>query len=144
MAQVPPPDDTVAKPLRALIFDSYYDLYRGVVVYFRVMDGSLKKGDRVKLMASGKEYDLDELGILSPNQIPVNELHAGEVGYFAAAIKSVTDARVGDTMTLVNHAADDPLPGYVEAKPMVFCGMFPTDAGSISRFKGCPRTSQAK
>ena len=126
--QVPPPADTVEKPLRALIFDSYYDLYRGVVVYFRVMDGSLKKGDRVKLMASGKEYQLDELGVLSPNQIPVNELHAGEVGYFAAAIKSVTDARVGDTMTLMNNPAAEPLPGYVEAKPMVFCGMFPTDA----------------
>ncbi|MEM9137067.1 MAG: translation elongation factor 4, partial [Cyanobacteria bacterium P01_F01_bin.42] len=126
--QVPPPADTVERPLRALIFDSYYDLYRGVVVYFRVMDGSLKKGDRVKLMASKKEYELDELGVLSPNQIPVNELHAGEVGYFAAAIKSVTDARVGDTMTLMSNPASEPLPGYVEAKPMVFCGMFPTDA----------------
>jgi GTP-binding protein LepA len=128
VAQVPPPAETEEKPLRALIFDSYYDLYRGVVVYFRVMDGSLKKGDRVKLMASEKEYDIDELGVLSPTQIPVDSLHAGEVGYFAAAIKSVTDARVGDTMTLVNNPADSALPGYVEAKPMVFCGMFPTDA----------------
>ncbi|ACK69569.1 GTP-binding protein LepA [Gloeothece citriformis PCC 7424] len=125
---VPPPDDTTNKPLRALIFDSYYDSYRGVVVYFRVMDGTVKKGDRVLLMASGKEYEIDELGVLSPHQIQVDELHAGEVGYFAAAIKTVEDARVGDTITLAPKPADEPLPGYKEAKPMVFCGLFPTDS----------------
>ena len=125
---VPPPPDTVDEPLRALIFDSYYDPYRGVIIYFRVVDGKLKQGDRIKLMASGKEYDLDELGILSPNQIPVEELHAGEVGYIAAAIKTVEDARVGDTITLAKAQAAEPLPGYAEAKPMVFCGLFPTDA----------------
>ncbi|MCG8367505.1 MAG: translation elongation factor 4 [Pseudanabaenales cyanobacterium] len=125
---VPPPQDTVDSALRALIFDSYYDSYRGVIVYFRVMDGAVRKGDRVRLMASGKEYEIDELGVLSPYQIQVDELHAGEVGYFAAAIKSVEDARVGDTITLVKPAAADPLPGYVEAKPMVFCGLFPTDS----------------
>ena len=126
--QVPPPADTVDKPLRALIFDSYYDAYRGVVVYFRVMDGKVKKGDNVRLMASGKEYVIDELGILAPTQVEVDELHAGEVGYFAAAIKAVEDARVGDTITLVEAPAPDPLPGYTEAKPMVFCGLFPTDS----------------
>jgi GTP-binding protein LepA len=126
--QIPAPSDTVSEPLRALIFDSYYDQYRGVVVYFRVMDGSVSQGDRVRLMASGKEYELDEVGVLSPTQVPVQELHAGEVGYLAAAIKAVTDARVGDTVTLTQRQARDPLPGYVEAKPMVFCGMFPTDA----------------
>jgi GTP-binding protein LepA len=125
---VPPPQDTVKEPLRALIFDSYYDPYRGVIVYFRVMDGTLKKGDRVRLMASRKEYQIDELGVLSPNQIEVDELHAGEVGYLAAAIKSVEDARVGDTITLATAPAKEPLPGYTEAKPMVFCGLFPTDA----------------
>ncbi len=125
---VPPPQDTVQKPLRALIFDSYYDSYRGVIVYFRVMDGTVSKGDRIRLMVSQKEYEIDELGVLSPTQIQVNELHAGEVGYFAAAIKSVEDARVGDTITLAKNAAPEPLPGYTEAKPMVFCGMFPTDA----------------
>ena len=125
---VPPPQDTVEEPLRALIFDSYYDPYRGVIVYFRVMDGSLKRGDRVRLMASKREYDIDELGVLSPNQQPVDVLHAGEVGYFSAAIKSVEDARVGDTITLVQSPAEEPLPGYVEAKPMVFCGLFPTDS----------------
>lgn len=125
---VPPPKDTVQAPLRALIFDSYYDPYRGVIVYFRVMDGTLKQGDRVRLMASGKEYEIDELGVLSPTQVPVADLHAGEVGYLAAAIKAVEDARVGDTITQAKTPATKPLPGYVEAKPMVFCGLFPTDA----------------
>ena len=126
--KVPPPQDTVDKPLRALIFDSYYDPYRGVIVYFRVMDGSVKKGDRVLLMVSGKEYVIDELGILSPTQIPVDELHAGEVGYLGAAIKAVADARVGDTITLVKKPAPEPWPGYTEATPMVYCGLFPIDA----------------
>lgn len=125
---VPPPEDNIKEPLRALIFDSYYDAYRGVIVYFRVMDGQVKKGDRVRLMASGKEYQIDELGVLSPNQIEVDSLHAGEVGYLAAAIKAVEDARVGDTITLANSSAPEPLPGYTEAKPMVFCGLFPTDS----------------
>ena len=125
---VPPPQDTVSKPLRALIFDSYYDIYRGVVVYFRVMDGTVKKGDLIHLMASEKQYVIDELGILAPTQVQVDELHAGEVGYFAAAIKAVGDARVGDTITLAKNKATEPWPGYTEAKPMVFCGLFPIDA----------------
>lgn len=125
---VPPPRDTVTEPLRALIFDSYYDAYRGAIAYFRVMDGTVKKGDRVRLMASGKEHELDEVGVLSPTQKQVDELHAGEVGYLAAAIKAVEDARVGDTVTLAKAPASEPLPGYTEAKPMVFCGLFPTDA----------------
>ncbi len=125
---VPPPADTTDRPVRALIFDSYYDAYRGVIVYFRVTDGVINKRDRFRLMASGKEYDIDELGVLSPNQVPVDELHAGEVGYISASIKSVEDARVGDTITLVKEPAAEPLAGYVEAKPMVFCGLFPTDS----------------
>ncbi len=125
---VPPPADTTGHPLRSLIFDSYYDPYRGVIVYFRVMDGRVRVGDRIRLMASGKEFQIDELGVLSPTQVKVEELHAGEVGYIAASIKSVEDARVGDTITLALDPAKEPLPGYVEATPMVFCGMFPTDA----------------
>ncbi|MGL5080229.1 MAG: GTP-binding protein, partial [Microcoleaceae cyanobacterium] len=97
---VPAPQDTVSEKLRALIFDSYYDPYRGVVVYFRVMDGAVRKGDLVQLMASDKEYEIDELGVLSPTQKPVDELHAGEVGYLSASIRAVADARVGDTLTL--------------------------------------------
>ncbi|MEM9904741.1 MAG: translation elongation factor 4 [Cyanobacteria bacterium P01_D01_bin.44] len=125
---IPPPQDTTEKPLRALIFDSYYDSYRGVIVYFRVMDGTLRRRDRIRLMASRQEYEIDEIGVLSPNQVPVDELHAGEVGYLAASIKAVEDARVGDTITLVKQPAPEPLPGYVEATPMVFCGLFPTDS----------------
>ncbi len=125
---VPSPQDTVSQELRALVFDSYYDAYRGVVVYFRVMDGTLNQGDKVRFMASGKEYVIDELGVLEPNQVKVDSLHAGEVGYLAASIKAVADARVGDTITLAAKPASKPFPGYVEAKPMVFCGLFPTDA----------------
>lgn len=125
---VPPPQDTINEQLRALIFDSYYDPYRGVIVYFRVMDGTIAQGDRIRLMASGKEYEIDDLGVLSPTQQPVEELHAGEVGYLSAAIKAVEDARVGDTITLAKKQAKTALPGYTEAKPMVFCGLFPTDA----------------
>ena len=128
VARVPPPQDTVDKPLRALIFDSYYDSYRGVIVYFRVMDGTVKKGDRIHLMASGKEYEIDELGVLSPTQTQIGELHAGEVGYLAASIRAVADARVGDTITLAVNRATEALPGYTEANPMVFCGLFPIDA----------------
>ncbi|CCI09811.1 translation elongation factor 4 [Microcystis aeruginosa] len=132
---VPPPQDTLEEPFRALIFDSYYDAYRGVIVYFRVMDGRVKKGDKIRFMASGKEFVIDELGVLSPQQVQVNELHAGEVGYLAAAIKTVADARVGDTITLTAKPAKEPLPGYTEAKPMVFCGLFPTDADQYADLK---------
>ncbi|AKN59855.1 GTP-binding protein LepA [Synechococcus sp. WH 8020] len=126
--RVPPPADTVKEATKALIFDSYYDPYRGVIVYFRVMSGSIGRKDKVLLMASNKTYELDEVGIMAPDEIKVDELHAGEVGYLAASIKAVADARVGDTITLVNEPADAPLPGYAEAKPMVFCGLFPTEA----------------
>ncbi len=134
---VPPPPETIEKPLRALIFDSYYDAYRGVIVYFRIMDGSLKKSDRIRLMASGQQHDIDEIGILSPGQVPVDELHAGEVGYLAGAIKEVGDARVGDTITLADKqkSATEPLPGYTEAKPMVFCGLFPIDSDQYPDLK---------
>jgi GTP-binding protein LepA len=126
--RVPAPADRVEEPLRALIFDSYYDPYRGVIVYFRVISGRLAKKDKVLLMASKKNYELDEVGIMAPDQRQVQELHAGEVGYFSASIKAVADARVGDTITLASNPAAEPLPGYTEAKPMVFCGLFPTDA----------------
>jgi GTP-binding protein LepA len=126
--QVPPPADTIDEPLRALVFDSYYDAYRGVIVYFRIMDGTLNVGEKVRFMNSGCDYVIDELGVLAPTQVKVDSLHAGEVGYLAASIKAVADARVGDTITLVSRPAQEALPGYVEAKPMVFCGLFPTDA----------------
>ncbi|MCD7447659.1 hypothetical protein HAX54_032278 [Datura stramonium] len=116
--RIPPPRDTAGRPLRALIFDSYYDPYRGVIVYFRVIDGTIKKGDRVLFMASGKDYYADELGVLSPNQLQVDQLYAGEVGFLSASIRSVADARVGDTITHFNRKAEQSLPGYKEATPM--------------------------
>eukprot|EP00271_Cylindrocystis_brebissonii_P021485 TRINITY_DN768_c0_g2_i1.p1 TRINITY_DN768_c0_g2~~TRINITY_DN768_c0_g2_i1.p1 ORF type:complete len:741 (-),score=159.27 TRINITY_DN768_c0_g2_i1:240-2462(-) len=132
VAKVPPPAPTLEKPLRCLIFDSYYDAYRGVIVYFRVVDGRMKVGDRVRFMASRTEYEIDEIGVLSPTQIPVKELFAGEVGYLAAAIKSVADARVGDTVTHANRQAEEALPGYLEATPMVYCGLFPIEADQFT------------
>ncbi len=126
--RIPPPQDLLDEPTKALIFDSYYDPYRGVIVYFRVITGRIKSRDKILLMASNKSYDLDEIGIMAPDQIKAEELHTGEVGYLAASIKAVADARVGDTITLCNAPAMEPLPGYAEAKPMVFCGLFPTDA----------------
>ena len=128
VSRIPHPKDEVKSPTKALIFDSYYDPYRGVIVYFRVIAGSINKKDKILLMASKKNYELDEIGIMAPEEKQVNELHAGEVGYLAASIKSVADARVGDTITLFNSPAKDPLPGYKTANPMVFCGLFPTDA----------------
>ena len=126
--RIPSPQDRLSEPTQALIFDSYYDPYRGVIVYFRVLTGSISTRDKVLLMASKKSYELDEIGIMAPDQVKVDELHAGEVGYLSASIKAVSDARVGDTITLLNHPAEEPLPGYTEAKPMVFCGLFPIDA----------------
>lgn len=135
VAKIPPPKDTAKSPLRALIFDSYYDPYRGVIAYFRIIDGTLKKGDRIYFMASQKDYYADEIGVLSPTQMQVNELYAGEVGYLSASIRSVADARVGDTITHYSRKADEALPGYQEASPMVFCGLFPVDADQFPELR---------
>lgn len=133
--KIPRPQDTAERPLRALIFDSYYDSYRGVVVYFRLIDGTLRKGDRIFFMASGKDYYADEVGVLSPNQLQDEELYAGEVGYLSASIRSVADARVGDTITHYSRKAEQSLPGYKEATPMVFCGLFPVDADQFHELR---------
>ena len=125
---IPPPTGDSEKPLSALIFDSYYDSYRGVIVYIRVMEGTLKAGDRIRMMATGAEFDVVEVGIMRPGKLePVSELSAGQVGYIAASIKTSSDARVGDTVTLATNPAAAPLPGYRKANPMVFCGIFPSD-----------------
>ena len=126
--RIPAPPSNENDLTKALIFDSYYDQYRGVIVYFRIISGSISRKDKILLMASKKSYELDEIGVMAPDKIEVDSLHAGEVGYLAASIKAVADARVGDTITLFGSPATDPLPGYTEAKPMVFCGLFPTDA----------------
>ncbi len=128
IVRLPAPQGDENAPLRALIFDSYYDSYRGVIVYFRVMDGAVRAGDRIRMMASGAEFDVVEVGIMRPGRLePRTQLEAGEVGYLAASIKTVADARVGDTVTLAARPAAEPLPGYRRANPMVFCGVFPAD-----------------
>lgn len=123
---VPPPVDTTDKPLRALVFDSAYDQYLGTLCFFKIVDGKMKQGDNVKFMASGKSYEVVELGYLTPNRVPVNELKCGDVGYFAASIKEITRF-VGDTITLLDNQAKEPLAGYKEALPMVFSGLYPVD-----------------
>ncbi len=123
---VPPPEDTSDKPLRALVFDSAYDQYLGTLCFFKVIDGNIKLGDKIKFMASGKEYEITELGYLNPNRVPVKELKTGDVGYMGCSIKEVTRF-VGDTITTVENGADEPLDGYKEALPMVFSGMYPVD-----------------
>ena len=128
IVKLPPPSGDDNKPLQALIFDSYYDSYRGVIVYFRVMDGVVKAGDTIKMMASGATFDVVEVGVMRPGRLePVKELRAGQVGYLAASIKTVGDARVGDTITHAAKPAAEPLPGYRKVNPMVFCGVFPAD-----------------
>ena len=126
VAHIPPPDDTSDKPLRALVFDSAYDQYLGTVCFFKVVDGSIKLGDKIKFMATGKEFEVVELGFLNPNRIQVNELKTGEVGYFAGSIKEITRF-VGDTIKHAQNPAAEPLDGYKEAKPMVFSGLYPVD-----------------
>ena len=123
---IPPPQDTTEKPLRAMVFDSAYDQYLGTLCFFKIIDGKMKLGDKVKFMASGKEYEIVELGYLTPNRVQVNELVCGDVGYFAGSIKELTRF-VGDTITRVENPAKEPLPGYKEALPMVFSGMYPVD-----------------
>lgn len=123
---VPPPADTSEKPLRALVFDSAYDPYLGTVCLFKIMDGKIKNGDKVRFMATGKEYDVVELGYLTPTRVPCESLTCGDVGYFAGSIKEITRF-VGDTITTTDNPAKEPLPGYQEALPMVFSGLYPVD-----------------
>ncbi|MBR5236924.1 MAG: translation elongation factor 4 [Clostridia bacterium] len=125
---IPPPKGDAKAPLKALIFDSFYDPYKGVIIYFRVKEGTLKRGDTIRLMATEKEFEVVELGYLHPNGFLKSEaLSAGEVGYLTASIKNVSDTRVGDTITLANRPADAPLSGYKQVNPMVFCGIYPAD-----------------
>jgi GTP-binding protein LepA len=133
--KIPAPQGDPAAPLKALIFDCYYDNYKGVVIYTRIMDGSVKPGDTIRMMASGKNYEVTEVGYHSPGPIPAKELKAGEVGYICASIKQVADARVGDTITLADNPTAEPLPGYKKLQPMVYCGMYPTGNESYEGVK---------
>ncbi len=128
VAAVPPPGGDENAPLQALIFDSYYDAYKGVIIYVRLMEGCLHPGDVIRLMATGADFNVVECGFLRAERLePCDTLSAGEVGYIAASIKSVSDARVGDTVTLATRPAEQPLPGYRAVNPMVFCGIYPAD-----------------
>ena len=125
--RIPPPEGDSAAPARALIFDSEFDQYRGVIAYVRVVDGALRKGDAILAMQAGTQADIDDIGFFGPEMTPVDVLHAGEVGYVITGIKDVSQLRVGDTLTTKAGAASEPLPGYREIKPMVFCGLFPVE-----------------
>ena len=126
--RIPAPSGDPAAPSRALIFDSSYDQYRGVVAFIRVVDGTFPSGDSLRAMAQGTRFDAEELGFMSPTMRPVQELTAGEVGYVVTGLKDVSRLRVGDTLTSVARPAAEPLPGYKDVKPMVFAGLFPTDS----------------
>ena len=133
---VPPPAGNSAKPLKALIFDSYYDSYKGVVVYVRIVDGVVKTGDKIKFMAGKESFVVTECGMSKATDLePTGILSAGEVGYIAASIKSVSSAKVGDTITLEQKPAYSPLPGYREVNPMVFCGIYPLDGSKYGDLK---------
>ena len=132
---VPPPGGDSNAPLKALIFDSYYDNYRGVVIYTRVFDGSVKKGDIIRLMNAGKNYEVTEVGVYAPSPMPVEELRAGEVGYICGSIKQVRDANVGDTITHASAPTAEPLPGYKASSPMVYCGIYPGEGEKYDNVK---------
>ena len=125
--RVPPPKGDPAQPLQALIFDSKFDSYKGVLLYVRVVNGCLRKGMNIRLMATGKVYDVTEVGVFKPAMVNVDELGEGQVGFLAASIKTVKDARVGDTVTDNSRPAKEPLPGYRKATPMVYCGLYPVE-----------------
>ena len=130
--RIPPPQDGSDKPLRALIFDSFYDNYRGAICHVRIVDGSVRKGQQIRMMATGAVFEVTEVGVFSPDLHQTDVLYSGEVGYITAAIKTVRDARVGDTITDNEMPASQALPGYKRATPMVFCGIYPADGSQYS------------
>ena len=132
---MPPPQGDPEAPLKALVFDSSYDAYRGVAAFVRVVDGGMKKRDKIKLMATGRVAEVEDVGVFAPDMKPVERLRAGEVGYVFAGIKDVQEIKVGDTLTGAKHGASEALPGYKDAKPMVFCGIFPVEGGEYANLR---------
>lgn len=128
---IPPPQGDTNAPLQALVIDSLYDSYRGVVMYVRVFDGTVKTGDGIRLMATGKPYEVEEVGVFLPTMEPVSHLSTGSVGYVIASVREIADAKIGDTITHQDRAALKALPGYRELNPLVFCGLYPADAGEF-------------
>ena len=135
VTKLPAPKGDENKPLKALIFDSFYDNYRGAISMVRIFDGRVKAHDKIKMFSTGKEYEVVEVGIFSPKMIPTESLSAGEVGYIAASIKNVVDTAVGDTITLANNPTSEPLPGYKKVQPMVYAGIFPADGSKYDELK---------
>jgi GTP-binding protein LepA len=135
VARIPPPRGDPQAPLRALLFDCWYDSYRGAVVMLRLMEGTLRKGDKIKFMATGRSYEVTELGCFSPHPSALEELGTGEVGFMAANVKSTEDTKIGDTVTHEKHGATEPLPGFREVKPMVFAGVYPTDSAEYENLR---------
>jgi GTP-binding protein LepA len=133
--RIPPPRGEPAGPLRALVFDSWFDTYRGVVVLVRVFDGSVAPGMRIRLMSTAREFEVSEVGVFTPKMLPTQELSTGQVGYVVAGIKNVADTRVGDTITTAERPAARPLPGYRQVQPMVFAGLYPTEAHQYEELK---------
>lgn len=133
--RIPAPKGNSNDELQALIFDSYFDSYRGIVTLLRVVNGKVKVGDKIKMLATGATYDVVELGINNPHEVKVNELVTGEVGYLCASIKSIEDVKVGDTITLSNSPCKEPLSGYKPMKPMVFCGLFPVESSKFPELR---------
>ncbi|MFB5662120.1 translation elongation factor 4 [Alteribacillus sp. HJP-4] len=130
--KVPAPEGDPDGPLQALIFDSLYDSYRGVIAYIRIVEGTVKSGQKIKMMATGKEFEVSEVGVFTPKPVPCDELTVGDVGFLTAAIKNVGDSRVGDTITSAANPAEGPLPGYKKMNPMVFCGVYPVDTNDYN------------
>src|SRR5213592_282628 len=127
VTRIPPPTGDPDAPLKALVFDSFYDSYQGVVIYVRLTDGRVRPGTRILLMSNGRSYDVQQVGVFSPDMRPVEELSAGQVGYIIAGIKRVADAKVGETITEAARPTAEPFPGYRDAKPMVFAGLYPIE-----------------
>lgn len=133
--KIPPPSGDPDAPLQALIFDSLYDSYKGVIAYVRVVNGKIVPGMKIKMMSTGKTFEVTEIGVFRPKMVPVEELSVGEVGYVIAGIKNVKDTRVGDTITGAERPATEPLPGYRKVNPMVFCGMYPVDSSDYGQLR---------
>ncbi len=133
--KIPPPEGDEEASLKALVFDSHFDPYRGVIVYLRLMDGRLRKGTTIYMMATDRAYEVDEVGVFTPAEKAVEQLSAGEVGYFIAGIKSISDVKVGDTVTEKNRPTVTALPGFKEVKPMVFCGLYPVETSEYENLR---------
>ncbi|MBC1226577.1 translation elongation factor 4 [Listeria booriae] len=132
VAKIPAPTGDIDAPLKALIFDSVFDAYRGVIANIRIMEGSVKAGDKIRMMANGREFEVTEVGVFTPKSTPRDQLMVGDVGYLTAAIKNVIDTSVGDTITLANNPAEEALPGYRKLNPMVYCGLYPIDSAKYN------------